>query len=150
MSPTELPAGPPRAERETYFGYLALDNIELVAERLKALLGDGPFAFVAVNENTDMLRPEVRIESLSPPDFTDGESFKITEYAEGHRGISITTPRYHTSFGTYEPEERAITPEKRERRMSTCYFVFERGQFMVIQRTGAGGLTSWTFRPVTE
>lgn len=150
MPKTDLPAGPPAHERNTYFGYLALDNIEHVFERLKSMIGDGQqFAFVAVNENSDMLRPEVRVTRLAPEKSTREDGIALVDYGSSlHRGISMVDENYVTSFGTSLAVERKITREQRDRLMSTCYFVFERGQFQVTQRTGAGGRVSWTIRPV--
>lgn len=48
------------ADGRQWFGYLTLDNIDAVTERLRALIGDGqPYVWVATNELFG-LRPEVR------------------------------------------------------------------------------------------
>lgn len=48
------------ADGRGWWGYLCLDNFDLVADRIRSMLGDGqPYTWVAVNEAFG-LRPDVR------------------------------------------------------------------------------------------
>lgn len=139
---------PRRDERNTYFGYLALDNIDQVYARLRRMIGNGQrYVFVATNENLDMLRPEVRIDHIDAKGSPDGEAMKIGDVqAEGSprlRHITVLDTYGVFGFGTSLESEHGTRKDR-----WTTEFAFEGDTFRLIQRTGAGGRVSWTIKPV--
>lgn len=143
MKSTEIKTGAVESRRQslhTWFGCLADDNIEHVAQRIRNLLTGRRYTWVAYNvEHVTYAFPEVRTgQRLAPQHTTDGEALRVHRIGEpqAHSGKPWTTAGLsasdtygawglHTSYAT-EAEARADQHEP-DRRHRVTYLRIEGG-----------------------
>lgn len=155
----ELPATPPevagRIARHSWHGYLTLDNIAAVVDRIDNMLAGRHYAFAIQREHDHgAYRPELRTgcqvdgparRSLSTLD--DGQRVAHANWEDGERvwGIDTTTATQREANEISQryrdaPEDRDAVSAYR----SLVHVAFEGDRVTVKQFNGPGELGTWT------
>ncbi|GAA2990276.1 hypothetical protein GCM10017559_07850 [Streptosporangium longisporum] len=129
------------AEGCNWFGFLTFDNLDLVADRIRSMIGDGqPYTWVAANEMFG-LRPEVRGGQVATS--IRAEQRTLDGGAEyGHLMVVDTYGVWglHTTAAT---QDEAAVKDGRGR----TYLLFERGQLVAEHFAPAGHRLCWVIAP---
>lgn len=160
--------------RYTYWGYLADDNVEHVAQRIKNLLDGRGYTFVAQNAShashsapevrtSQRLKPKKNIYKEAPSVYRIGEplSWKPDEISETC-GLSCSDTYgvwgIHSSFATEREARKAADDGSTV--TQTTYFVIEGGRapddigrnsrIEIRQYNGYGEILHWTIAPEHE
>ncbi|MEU4410685.1 hypothetical protein AB0F88_39795 [Streptosporangium sp. NPDC023963] len=128
-------------EGYSWFGFLAFDNLDLVADRIRAMIGGGqPYTWVAANEMFG-LRPEVRTGQVA----TTVRAERRTHDGNVECGYLNVADTYgvwglNTDVAT---QHEAAAKDGRGR----TYLVFECGQLMAEHFAPAGHRLCWVIAP---
>ncbi|MFF4417006.1 hypothetical protein ACFYY8_31180 [Streptosporangium sp. NPDC001559] len=123
-------------------GYLALDNLNLIADRIRMMIGEGqPYTWVAVNEAFSM-RPQVRTSGVATSIEAGRLYGKEGEY--GHLMVVDTDGVW--SLCTSASNQRSANDSDNPV-YSTPYLVFEGGQLTIDHRAPAGHRLCWVVAP---
>ena len=150
MSPAEeLRAAAPELSRDVrrlqsgrgWSGFLTLDNLDAVAGRLRALIGDGqPFTWVARNERLRSF-PEVRTAQVA-------SKIEVTRRSDADGALgSITVVDSYQVWGltTEAPDEQAT--RGCEPAFGLPRLTFTRDQLQIEGRAPAGHRLYWVVAP---
>ena len=131
----------PNDPRHPYwFGFLTLDNIELVAEGLKRLLVGKRYTFVAMNElKSRDLEPEVRTsQALKDTGIADREPISVW-YSEDRTYASISV---RDSYGSWSMHTD-VYDSADDNDWKVPYISFKSNQVSVFHRAPDGNKLCW-------
>lgn len=124
------------ADGRGWFGYLCLDNFDLVADRIRAMIGDGqPYTWVAVNEAFGQ-RPEVRAGMVAEKVVVRGSSTD-----EGAPTLYLTVVDTYGVWGI-DTSARTEAEARDGGKLNNVYLHFETNQWgdkLTIEHYAPGG-----------
>lgn len=123
-----------------WFGYLTLENLDAVADRIRRMIGDGqPYTWVAVNEGFDY-KPEVRTSQIA----TNVEAYRLETNGKPHGDITVVDTygiwSVHTDVAD-QTEVRAQLGNERARELA--YLTFSHNLIRVQHSAPAGYRLHW-------
>lgn len=121
-----------------WYGYLTLANLDAVADRIRAMIGDGqPYTWVAVNEGLDY-KPEVRTSQVA----TKVEPYRLETGGEPHGGVTVVGGYGIWSVHTDVADQaEARTRDGKDKRLA--YLQITRDEIRVNHYAPAGYRLCW-------
>jgi hypothetical protein len=118
-----------------WFGFLTLENLDAVADRIRFIIGDGqPYAWVACNEGIGDYQPEVRTSQVA-------KSIRV-ERVEG-RGSIIVVDTYGVWSIRTDVADQYLA-RRREPGFSLAYLKITRSQILMEHKAPIGARLLWT------
>lgn len=118
-----------------WFGFLTVENVDAVADRIRSLIGDRqPYVWVACNEGLGDYRPEVRTGQVA-------ESIRA-ERRDGRASIIVVD-----TYGVWSIRSDAADQEATARRkpeFGLTYLHITRGQVRMEHKAPVGARLLWT------
>ncbi|WP_141576194.1 hypothetical protein [Actinomadura sp. WMMA1423] len=134
---TQTPAEVRRiASGRDWFGFLTLENLNAVADRIRSMIGDGQrYTWVACNEGLGDYRPEVRTSQVAA-------KIRVDRRDDEHGSIIVVDTYGVWSIHTDIADQAAGMGRQPE--FSLTYLKITRGQIQMEHKAPIGARLLWT------
>lgn len=136
-----------RENRRSWYGWLAHENVDHVAERIRTMLEDRPYAWVANNTSNPSSFPEVRTDQrLDAQSAVDGKPLRV--WREGDiAGITAVD-----TYGVWGVHTTFLTEKEARDHQGTYLHVVGNGEgrydrIEIRQKNGYGETLHWVIKP---